>query len=133
MFKVSRVLSVFVAMSVSFAGLLQTAHAAPISTEQVAASQGVVTDSAARTYVLSALERADVASALQERGVSLDQARARIAALSDAEVTRMAEQIDKAPAGAGDIISTILLIFGVLLLTDILGFTKVFPFTRSVR
>jgi hypothetical protein len=40
--------------------------------------------------------------------------------------------MDKAPAGGG-IIGAIVLVFLVLLLTDILGFTKVFPFTRSVR
>ena len=44
----------------------------------------------------------------------------------------MADQIENAPAGSG-IIGAIVLIFLVLLVTDILGFTKVFPFTRSVR
>ena len=38
---------------------------------------------------------------------------------------------DKAPAGG--IIGVILFVFFVLLVTDILGFTKVFPFTRSIR
>ncbi|MFN9708805.1 MAG: PA2779 family protein [Burkholderiales bacterium] len=133
MFKICRVLSVVVAMSVSFSGLLQTAQAAPISTEQLAASQAIMTDSTARAYVLSALDRAEVVSALQERGVSPEQARARIAALSDTEVSRMAEQIDSAPAGAGDIVATIILVFGILLLTDILGYTKVFPMSRSAR
>lgn len=133
MSRISRTLSVAVAMSVSFASLFQVAQAAPISTEQIAASQGVISDTAARASVLSTLERADVAAALQERGVNMDQARARIAALSDAEVAHVAEQLDKAPAGAGDIISTIVFIFVLLLLTDILGFTKIFPFTRSVR
>ena len=131
--RISRTLSVAVAMSVSFASLFQVAQAAPISTEQIAASQGVISDTAARASVLSTLERADVAAALQERGVNMDQARARIAALSDAEVAHVAEQLDKAPAGAGDIFSTIVFIFALLLLTDILGFTKIFPFTRSVR
>lgn len=133
MFKICRVLSVVVAMSVSFSGLLQTAQAAPISTEQLAASQAIMTDSTARAYVLSALDRAEVVSALQERGVSPEQARARIAALSDTEVSRMAEQIDSAPAGAGDIVATIILVFGIFLLTDILGYTKVFPMSRSAR
>ena len=34
---------------------------------------------------------------------------------------------------AGPILGIILTIFVVLLITDILGFTKVFPFTRSIR
>jgi len=43
----------------------------------------------------------------------------------------MASQIENAPAGG--IIGAIVLVFLVLLLTDILGFTKIFPFTRSIR
>jgi hypothetical protein len=31
------------------------------------------------------------------------------------------------------VIGTIVFIFVVLLITDILGFTKIFPFTRSIR
>ena len=44
----------------------------------------------------------------------------------------MAAQIDQAPAG-GDALGVIVTIFVVLLITDILGFTKVFPFTRTIR
>lgn len=34
---------------------------------------------------------------------------------------------------AGDVLGVLLTVFIVLLITDILGFTKVFPFTRSIR
>jgi hypothetical protein len=133
MSKISRAVSVVVAVSVTFAGLAQTAQAVPISTEQVAASQGVFSESAARVRLLSTLERADVAAALAERGLSLEQAKARVAALTDAEAAHVAEQIDQAPAGAGDFLTTVVFVFVLLLLTDILGFTKVFPFTRPIR
>ena len=33
----------------------------------------------------------------------------------------------------GDLIGAVVLVFLILLLTDILGFTKIFPFTRPVR
>ena len=33
----------------------------------------------------------------------------------------------------GDVIGVIVFIFVLLLITDILGFTKIFPFTRSIR
>jgi len=36
------------------------------------------------------------------------------------------------PAG-GEILGILLTVFIVLLITDILGFTKVFPFTRSIQ
>ena len=41
-------------------------------------------------------------------------------------------QIDSAPAGAG-IVGTLFTVFVILLVTDILGLTKVFPFTRPIR
>jgi hypothetical protein len=55
-----------------------------------------------------------------------------VAALTDAESAQVAAQIDQAPAG-GDVLGVIVTIFVVLLITDILGFTKVFPFTRAIR
>ena len=81
----------------------------------------------------AALARADVVAGLEARGVSVEQARARVAALSDAEAAHVADQIDQAPAGAADALGVILFVFVLLLITDILGFTKIFPFTRSVR
>jgi hypothetical protein len=44
----------------------------------------------------------------------------------------MLQQIDAAPAG-GDVVGVLFTIFIILLVTDILGLTKVFPFTRSMR
>jgi hypothetical protein len=69
---------------------------------------------------------------LIKRGVNPDEVKARVAALTDEEVSQMAQQIESAPAGAG-IVGAIVFVFLVLLVTDILGLTKVFPFTRSVR
>lgn len=128
-----RLLAATLAASIGFAGLLQPVHATLIGTEAVAAAEGVRSDAQARAHLLATLERSDVAAALAERGVSLDQARERVAALTDAEAAHVAEQIDSAPAGASDVLGTIVFIFVLLLITDILGFTKIFPFTRSVR
>ncbi|MDP4796263.1 MAG: PA2779 family protein, partial [Rhodospirillales bacterium] len=55
-------------------------------------------------------------------------------ALSDAEVSKLAGQIKSSPAGQGAlgaIIGALVLIFIVLLITDLLGFTSVFGFTRK--
>ena len=128
-----RTLATLVAMSLSFAGLAQAAQplsgtAAPvlIGTEQAAAAQP------GRALLEQTLARADVVAGLQARGVSVDAARARVAALTDAEAAQVAARIDQAPAG-GDALGVLLTIFVVLLITDILGFTKVFPFTRAIR
>jgi hypothetical protein len=72
-------------------------------------------------------------AALRARGVAPDQVRSRVAALSDAEAAQLADQIDAAPAGGNDVLGTIVFVFVLLLITDILGFTKIFPFTRSIR
>lgn len=41
----------------------------------------------------------------------------------------MAEQLEQLPAGAS-VVGALLVVFIVLLVTDILGLTNVFPFTR---
>ena len=129
----TRWMTSLVAACLSFAGFMQTAQATLVTTEQVAASQGVRSATAQRDQVNSTLARADVAAGLQERGISVEQARERVAALTDDEVATVATTLDTAPAGASDVLGILLTVFVVLLITDILGFTKVFPFTRSVR
>jgi hypothetical protein len=117
---------------VSYAGALQSAQAALIGTEAVAAAQPAA-QSDARAQVLAQLDRPDLVQALTERGVDIDAARARVASLDDAEAARLAQMIDSAPAGASGVLGVLVFIFVLLLVTDILGLTKVFPFTRSVR
>ena len=126
-----RTVAFVVATSVSYAGMLSSAQAALIPTEAVAAAQAPVGSGHERLN--ATLDRADVQAALQERGISVDQARARVAALTDDEAAHVANQIDQAPAGAADVLGVIIFIFVLLLITDILGFTKIFPFTRSIR
>ena len=122
-----------IAVCLSFAGFVHSAQATLVSTEQVAASEGVTSAAEQRAHVNALLTRADVAAALQERGIDMAQAQARIAALTDAEVAHLSHTLDTAPAGASDVLGTIVFIFLILLITDILGFTKIFPFTRSIR
>ena len=53
--------------------------------------------------------------------------------LTDTEVARIDQHLDQLPAGGSSVIGALVFIFVLLLITDILGFTKVFPFTRSMR
>ncbi len=68
--------------------------------------------------------------------MSPDEAKARVDALSDDEAERLAARFDSLPA-AGSGFETALvigfLVFLTLLITDILGFTKVFSFTRPAK
>ena len=86
-----------------------------------------------RARVLTVLERSDVQAQLQANGVNPADVKARVAAMSDDEVAQLAGQIDGLPAGGTDVLGVILVVFLVLLITDILGFTKIFPFTKSVK
>jgi hypothetical protein len=96
----------------------------------------MITTPSERDGLLRLLDRAEVQSQLQAYGVSPEQAKARIAALSDVEAAQLAAQIESLPAGGdvgGALISAILIVFLVLLLTDILGLTKIFPFTKPIK
>jgi hypothetical protein len=132
-----RTLALMVAFCISTSSWAQTVpppvptpEAAPalITSDELAAAER----SPAQADLLRMLSRDEVVAALQARGVSAQAARERVAALTDEEAARVAAQIDRLPAG-GDGIGAIVFIFVLLLITDILGFTKVFPFTRSIR
>mgnify|MGYP000908171250 CR=1 FL=1 len=110
-----------------------TTFAALVSTDEIIAASAARGD---RARVAAFLAREDVQAQMRALGVSPDEAHARVAALSDAEVSRIAGHIDTMPAGGdalGVIIGAAVLVFIVLLITDIAGLTKVFPWTRSVR
>jgi hypothetical protein len=90
------------------------------------------TQNADRAHILNVVDREEVRAQLQANGVSVADVKARVAAMTDDEATQLAGQIDRLPAG-GELLGVLLTVFIVLLITDILGFTKVFPFTRSIR
>jgi hypothetical protein len=92
-----------------------------------------VSNTGARGRIAAALEREEVRAQLAARGVSLEQAQARVAALTDAEAADLAARLDELPAGGVDVLGVALVVFLVLLVTDILGYTKIFPFTRPAR
>jgi len=130
---VKRFFCAFLAASVLFTGSIQSVQAAMISSEQVAGAVATPNGEQDRARIMSTLSREDVQAALVARGIDPTQAKDRVAALTDEEASSMASNLDTALAGGDGIIGAIVLIFLVLLLTDILGFTKIFPFTRSVR
>ncbi len=106
------------------AGLPLPASAGIVTTDQVAASTE-------HDRVKSFLDRADVRAQLEALGVDTKAARERVDALTNDEAKELAAKIDKLPAGG--FVGALVFIFVLLLVTDLLGLTKVFPFTRSVR
>ncbi|MBV9361080.1 MAG: PA2779 family protein [Betaproteobacteria bacterium] len=112
--------------------LLVICIAMPLPTQAAMVATDKALGSAERQHVNQLLARADVQARLSLYGVNASDVQARIAAMSDDEVAQLAGKMDAMPAG-GDILGAIVLIFLVLLLTDILGFTKVFPFTKPIK
>jgi len=112
------------------ASLLIISLALPVPAHAGMVSTG---DAINHERILQLLDRAEVQAQLQAYGVSVGEVKARVAALTDEEAAELAARIDTLPAGGVGILGLILVVFLVLLLTDILGFTKVFPFTRPVR
>ena len=129
--RVQRLLAVLLTVCFANATMIHTAQASLISTEQVARAASAGEAESGHGRLAAMLARADVQAEMQRQGLDTALATERIAALTDEEATMLADQVDRAPAGG--IIGAILLVFFVLLVTDILGLTKVFPFTRSAR
>jgi hypothetical protein len=89
----------------------------------------------ARNYLRSLLARKDVQNMLVAQGLDLQEAKNRIASLTDEEAIRAAELLEELPAG-GDgfftaLLIAVLIVFLVLLATDIAGYTDIFPFVKK--
>ena len=121
-------LAVFMFM---LSGPSQSVMAAMIGTESVI---DVDKAQSARLYLGSLLAREDIKNALQSQGIDPREAENRIASLTDEEAIRVADQLQQLPAG-GDFLVTLLivvfLVFVILLITDITGYTDIFPFVKA--
>lgn len=109
---------------------LGAAQAALVSTEQALAA---AEPAEARARLMGLLQRDEVRLELEALGVDPAEAEARIARLTDAEIAAVAGRLEELPAGEGAlgaVIGAALFIFLVLLITDLLGLTDVFPFVR---
>ena len=119
----------FLVLASSLFGMPTLSSAAIVSTDALV--QGAAS-SANRDKVQAFLAREDVRSGMARQGLRAEDALARVNAMTDEEVATLAGRVDSAPAG-GDVLGLAFTIFIILLVTDILGLTKVFPFTRAIR
>lgn len=115
-------LAVFTGLS----GIVPTAHAGMIGTEQVIAQQAAAEQ---RAQLHAMLQREDVRERLTAWGVDPRLAEARVDSLSREELAALSAEMEQMPAG-GSVVGAAVFVFVVLLVTDILGFTDVFPFVR---
>ena len=86
----------------------------------------------ARDRVQALLARDEVRTQLEAHGIGADEARLRVAALSDAEIAAIDQRIDSLPAGA-DLgwLGVVALVAVVLAITDYFGFTDVYPWIKE--
>jgi hypothetical protein len=120
--KTNRLVAALLVLCLGSASLPRDVSAAMLATE--------TTLPADRDRIGALLEREDVRAKLEAYGVTSADAKARVSALTDEEAALVAARIDELPAGG--VLGLILTIFLVLLITDLLGLTKVFPFTKPV-
>ncbi len=109
----------------------QSAWAAMIGTESII---NVDRGQSLRDYLNNLLAREDIQATLVSQGIDPQEAQARIDSLSDAEVNDIVNKLDQLPA-AGGVLETILLIaflvFAIFIVTDIAGYTDIFPFIKK--
>lgn len=105
------------------------ANAAMVGTKAVVNAAEV---QQSRERIVSTLNRDDVKAQLMARGVDPSQVQARLDSLTDEEVQTLAAKMDQLPAG-GDGLGLLVFIFIVLLITDILGYTNIFPFVKHPK
>ena len=132
-YRVAKPLSIFLAIWVFMISGPSQAMAALVGTERVFDAEQVQN---ARELIHGLMAREDVQAALVREGIDPREAQARAESLSDAEAVRLAGAIETLPAGGsslGIIVGAILLVFILLLITDIMGYTDVFPFTKRHR
>ena len=135
----------FIRKKVSFISIFMTAVTLliavpyhPLLAAMVPTDATIYEDKAedARDYLKSLISRNDIRKSLLAKGIDPDEAKMRVESLTDSEVIAIADQIEQLPAGGGAIgviVGAALIIFLVLLVTDILGYTDVFPFVKKQK
>lgn len=132
--KILKPVSLFLVCSFLLLDLsVQMANAQLVDTNSVIAVQQ---EEVNRERVAAFLGREDVQKVMVQQGVDIEEAQQRVASLSNAELAKMANSMDQLPAGGsgvGAVVGAVVFVFVVLLITDLLGLTHVFPFVNAQR
>ncbi len=107
------------------------ARAAIVTTDEVVAAQAADDD---RARVIQFMAREDVRRQIEALGIDPDEAAQRTESLSDEEIQQIAGRLDELPAGQSAMVAVIvaaLALFLLLVVTDLLGYTDVFPFIQN--
>jgi len=128
--KVSKLVLSFI---LSITLFVQTSWAQMASTETLFKQPVTLS---AKEKVIQFTAREDVVKILGQMDVDPQMIEERVDSMTDEEASQIANEIATLPAGAdglSSLVGAVVFVFVVLLITDILGFTKVFGFTRTIR
>jgi hypothetical protein len=115
----------------TFSIISEPAHAKMINTDEILEQSQ---HDLSRKSIYTFLDRSEVQKYLVDWGISPEEAKVRVDSLTDEEIENIASRMDQLPAGSdalGTIVGAALIVFIVLLVTDILGLTNVFSFVKS--
>lgn len=115
------------ALFLGFNLALPTAQAGMIGTQAIVAQEQLELQ---RSELKAFLARDDIRDQLVAWGVDPLDAQQRVDSLNAQEAELMMQHMRELPAG-GDALGAVVFVFLVLLVTDILGFTDIFPFVRG--
>ena len=124
---------IMIVIMLTITGPFQSAFGAIIGTEDIL---NKAHPQNARAYLKELLARQDIQNALRSQGIELEEAAARIDSLSNAEAVRAADHFQQLRAGSGFLETFLILIFLtflILLITDIAGYTDIFPFVSPMK
>jgi hypothetical protein len=113
--------------------LLTQASWAQMASTEALFKQPVTVSS--KEKVIQFTAREDVAKILGQMDVDPKMIEERVASMTDEEASKIASQIETLPAGGsavGSLVGAVVFVFVLLVITDILGLTKVFKFTRTL-
>jgi hypothetical protein len=97
--KISRLVAFLLALHMlMLSGLCQSVWAAMISTEAIINADQAQSQ---RGYLNNILAREEIQAALISQGIDPQEARDRIAGLSDDEISKFVSEVDQLPAGGG--------------------------------
>lgn len=100
------------------------AHAAVVTTQQATVGE--------RAAIMNIIKREDVRAEFSRYGVTPQEMEMKLASMSDEEIRYMHGQLETLPAGQGigAVVGAAVLVFIILLITDLLGLTSVFGFVN---
>ena len=125
--RLNRTLSSLLVFLIMFLSINTSSYAGIVGTDVAINQQQSNFD---RAELLAMFDRNDLRDELIAYGVAPNAARERIAAMSDTEVQALAGKVGTMPNG-GDVVGVAVFLFLVLLFTDIMGWTDIFPFVKK--